>query len=139
MLDMSFACDVSSGINKSMSLTAMRPEKLQMKQSCRPLPASTRPGVGTLRGLPHRSQWRIQAFGGLFGGGKGKGEGSGKVMSMDLVLFVSCYEVHPACQVPGLNISWSAPILMSHLIAAGEGMQKVQKHRNSNMPWLQGN
>ena len=102
-----------------MLTTAMRPEQLLMKQSCRPVPASTRPGVATLRGLPHRSQWRIEAFGGLFAGGKGKGAGSGKVMSRGLMLFVSCCEVHAACQVPGLDISCSVPILMSHLIAAG--------------------
>ena len=41
-------------------------------------------------------------------------------------------------EVPGLDISRSAPILMDPLIAAGQGMQKVQKHRNSHMPWLQG-
>ena len=59
-------------------------------------------------------------------------------MSGDYILSLVCCEVYAAYQGPGLDISRSALILMDHVVAAGQGMQKVQEHRNSHVSWLQG-
>ena len=70
--------------------------------------------------------WRIQAFGGLFGGGK-KDTAGKKVALMDrnaLQGVSACFDKAEEAKAP--------PAL------PGQAMQEMQEHRVHNMSWLQG-
>lgn len=73
-----------------------------------------------------RHAWRIQAFGGLFGGGKKDAAGT------KVALMVSDAQdgSRESLTVFGVDTAVSA--------VPGQAMQEMQEHRLRHMPWLQG-